>query len=165
MLARFTINDTYVVDAMKHKRKERRVWFNSLKAVVILFALSLSLFAYSQGDFMVVAFFILCSIAILFAHRIDYWRAKRSVQKSPFNNEAVTVLFSDDAVQMKSSQHETILKWSVFTKAVHFDDGFLLYQGPMALTWIARTALPDPEEIGPLEVLLRSHIPHYLVVK
>jgi hypothetical protein len=165
MKARFTIDGAYVVEAIKHKRKARRLLFNSLKYAGVAFALGLAIFAYTQGDFAVALSFLAGCVILIFAHRIDYWRAGRAVRKSPFNNETVTVIFSEEGVRMQSRQSESVLKWSVFTKAFQFEDGFLLYQGPMALTWIARAAIDDPAQFAPLETLLRSQIAEYRTVK
>jgi hypothetical protein len=165
LIARFRIDGPYVVEVIRHKRKARRVLFNSIKGAVIVFGLGLTVFAYAQGDSAVAVFFIVACIVLLFAHRIDYWRAKRAVRKSPFNDEIVTMNFSEEEVQMRSSQSESVLKWTVFTKAIQFDDGFLLCQGPMALTWIARTALDAPADFATLETLLRSKIAHYITLE
>ena len=98
---------------------------------------------------------------MFFAHHVDFWIARRSLRKSPYCDEVITVEMTEADMHSRSARHEARLQWSAFTKAVHFPDGFLLFQGPKACNWIPLASLADPSQAVELEAILRSRIAEY----
>lgn len=73
--------------------------------------------------------------------RLDYWFFKRRLRKSPFYLSDVEIAISQEGCLSTDSKSRVELKWSVFTGAVRFADGFLLLIGPQQFYWWPNAAL------------------------
>src|SRR5205085_2179243 len=105
------------------------------------------------------------SVLMFFSHYIDYWLARRAFPTSPYGNENYTIEISEDGFHAKSPKSETKLAWSIFTKASHFKDGILLFQGPRFFNWLPFSALVDSKQKHELEKLLQKQIKIHQVVE
>ena len=122
--------------------------------------------AFSNGQMLIGILFatVLC-VFMLNAHHVDFWLARRRFRKSPYFNEEVSIEFSDSGYHSRSAKSDSMLQWSVFTKVVHFRDGFLLFQGPYLYSWIPLASLVNPSDAAELATLLRSKIANHTIME
>ncbi len=106
---------------------------------------------------------LLCLLAI-FAGTLNQWFVRRSMAKSPFNGDELTINFDADGFHAFSKKQDVKLRWEVFTRVAHFRDGFLLFQGPKLFNWIPFSAIED-SAIPNLDSLLREHIQEHKIVE
>ena len=159
--------DDFVVDALRHYRLQHgaRRSMVVLKVLLTLPLAALAIFGFIHEHIGLGLFFVGLCILLLFGHHIDLWLARRSLRKWAFRDEAVTIEFTDEAFHARSPKQETMLRWSSFTKAVHFRDGFLLFHGPASFHWIPATAFAGPSDVSVLERLLRNKIAVHKIVE
>lgn len=162
---RFT--DDFVVDALRHYRLQHRARrpMIALKVLMTLPLAALAIFGFIHGPFGLGLFFVGLCLLLLFGHNIDLWLARRSLRKWAFRDETVIIDFSDEGFHARSPKQETMLRWSSFTRAVHFRDGFMLFHGPASFHWIPATSLAGPSDVSDLERLLRDKIATHKIVE
>ena len=162
---RFT--DDFVVDALRHYRLQHlaRRPMIALKVLMMLPLAALAVFGFIHGPFGLGLFFVGLCLLLLFGHYIDLWLARRSLRKWAFRDETVAIDFTDEGFHAKSPKQETMLRWSSFTRTVHFRDGFLLFHGPALFHWIPATSLVGPSGVAALERLLRDKIAEHKIVE
>ena len=136
----------------------------ALKVLMTLPLAALAIFGFLHGPFGLGLFFVGLCFLLLFGHHIDLWLARRSLSKWAFRDETVTINFTDEGFHARSPKQETMLRWSSFTKAVQFRDGFLLFHGPASFHWIPTTSLAAPSDVSALERLLRDKIAEYKIL-
>jgi hypothetical protein len=165
--ASIQFTDDFVVDALRHYRLQHgtRRRMMVLKALMTLPLAALAVFGFIHGPFGLGLFFVALCPLLLFGHHIDFWLARRSLRKWAFRDEAVAIEFTDEGFQARSPKQETMLRWSSFTKAVHFRDGFLLFHGPASFHWIPATSLVGPSGVAAFERLLRDKITEHKIVE
>ena len=159
--------DDFVVDALRHYRLQHRARrpMVVLKAFLTLLLAALAILGFIHGPFALGLFFVgLCAL-LLFGHHIDLWLARRSLRKWAFRDETVTIDFTDEGFHARSPKQETMLRWSSFTRAVHFRDGFLLFHGPSSFHWIPAASLAGSSGVATLERLLRDKIAEHRIVE
>jgi hypothetical protein len=159
--------DDFVVDALRHYRLQHRARrpMIALKVLMTLPLAALAIFGFIHGPFGLGLFFVGLCLLLLFGHHIDLCLARRSLRKWAFRDETVTIDFTDDGFHARSPKQETMLRWSSFTRAVHFRDGFLLFHGPASFHWIPATSLACPSDVSTLERLLRDKIAEHKIVE
>ena len=159
--------DAFVVDALRHYRLQHRARrpMIALKVLMTLPLAALAIFGFIHGPFGLGLFFVGLCLLVLFGHHIDLWLARRSLRKWAFRDETVAINFTDEGFHANSPKQETTLRWSSFTKAVHFQDGFLLFHGPASFHWIPATSLVGSSDVTALERLLREKIAEHKVIE
>jgi hypothetical protein len=85
---------------------------------------------------------------------------KRSLKKSPWTGSRMNTTLSEDGMHITSDKSDVFLKWSAFTKALRFNDGFLLFQGPRVFNWLPKSALTEGSEQD-VDSLLKENIKNY----
>ncbi len=162
----FEVDEKFLVDGFKRYRRQhavRNIWF-VLKIVLSILFLILSLFSIYHEDYILVFFFAVIIILMLYGHKIDYLLIKYRCRKSPRINEDVEITLSENRFCAVSSKTETKAKWSIFTKAVVFRDGFLLFQGPKVYNWLPLNKISEGT-IEKLIDLLKNNIENYHVIE
>jgi hypothetical protein len=106
---------------------------------------------------------LVCLLAV-FAGTLNQWLVRRSMAKSPFNGDQLTINFDADGFHAFSKKQDVRLRWEVFTRVAHFRDGFLLFQGPKLFNWIPFSAI-EGSAISDLDRLLREHIKEHKIVE
>ena len=96
-------------------------------------------------------------LIVLFTSRIDEWTTRRNLRQSPYCNDEIAVTITDEGYQAKSSIQDVTFAWSVFTKAVQFNDGLLLFQGPRLFNWLPYSAIQEGT-VEELEGFVRARI-------
>lgn len=114
------------------------------------------------GRYWFTAFFISLIFLLFFSRRIDYWIMKRRLKKSPFNNSRLQVSLTQEGFHAISDKSDVSLKWSAFTRAVRFRDGFLLLQGPSAFNWLPQSAMIEGS-VEEVDRLLKEQTLNYVV--
>jgi len=137
----------------------------ALKVLMTFPLAALAIFGFIHGPFGLGLFFIALCLLLLFGHRIDLWLARRSLRKWAFRDESVEIDFTDEGFHARSPKQETTLRWSSFTRAVHFRDGFLLFHGSTSFQWIPAVSLATPSGVTDLERLLRDKIAEHRIVE
>lgn len=162
---RFT--DDFVVAALRRYRLQHgtRRTMIVLKAFMALPLAGFAILGFIHGPFGLGLFFVGLCLLLLFGHHIDLWLARRSLRKWAFRGETVAIDFTDEGFHATSPKQETMLRWSSFTRAVHFRDGFLLFHGPASFHWIPATSLAGRSGVAALERLLRDKIVEHKIVE
>jgi hypothetical protein len=127
--------------------------------VIVFFLLGETLFALLTLPYLVFVFY-----APALANRLDRWFLGRALKKSPYANEDVTMIFSDAGLHTTSPKQDMKLHWDAFTRAAHFRDGVLLFQGPGVFNWIPSSAIA-PSGIDSFHALLRAHIKDHQTIE
>ncbi len=162
----FKFDDQFVVDGFKRYGRQhavRNTWYVS-KIVLSLVFILLSLGSIYHGDYKLVIFFSIVIILMLYGHKIDYLLIKYHSRKSPHINEHVEITLNENGFQAISSKSETKTKWSAFTKAVAFNDGFLLFQGPRFFNWLPLNKISEGN-VEKLSDLIRTNIKKYKTIE
>jgi len=136
-----------------------------LKAFLTLPLAGFAILGFIYGPFGLGLFFVALCLLLLLGHHIDFWLARRSLRKWAFRDETVAIDFTDEGFHAKSPKQETMLRWSSFTKAVHFRDGFLLFHGPASFHWVPVTSLAGSSDVAALERLLRDKIAQHKIIE
>jgi hypothetical protein len=97
---------------------------------------------------------------LLFRPWIQDWQTRSQFTKSPYRDENMVIVLSDEGFQGTGDVGRTALSWQAFTKAVRFSDGFLLLQGPGVFNWLPDTALSEGN-VAEIELLLLKHVASY----
>ncbi|MCA9214730.1 MAG: YcxB family protein [Planctomycetales bacterium] len=113
------------------------------------------------GGFVFAGMLAIFALVLIFAQQLENWLLVRKLKATPQIYGEVVILLSNEDYFAQSNAQETRLNWSVFTRALHFEDGFLLFQGPRLYHWLPFAALVNPSQIAELESLLRSKIFDY----
>ena len=93
---------------------------------------------------------LLFSVLILASPQLDRWLTIRNFRRSPFQNETLRISLGEDAYVVAGSISSTHLSWDAFTRAVQFEDGMLLFQGPGLCNWLpfSRITRGTPAEVA-----------------
>ena len=150
----------FLVEAMKRCRAQNRARLVILviKLVSLAILAPIALWLFLQGYHSTGIGFALVSVFMFYAQHLDFWWAKHSFRKSPYLNDVLAIEFSEGGFHARSPKQDVKLQWSVFTKVVHFKDGFLIFQGPGAANWIPISSLGDSAQAIELEMLLREKV-------
>ena len=162
----FKFDDQFLIDGFKRYRRQhsiRNTWF-VLKIILSIVFIILSVFSAYHGDNKLIFFFAVVVIIMLFGNQIDYLIIKYRSRKSPHVNENVEITLSEKGFHAVSSKSETKAKWSIFTKAVAFRDGFLLFQGPRLFNWLPSNKISEGN-IENLIGLIKANIQKYKVIE
>lgn len=87
--------------------------------------------------------------------------ARRRFRSSPYRNDDVMFLLSEEGVHITGRHSEMRLGWPLLTKAVRFGDGLLLFQGPNVFNWLPDYAATTPAAVPEALRLARAHITDY----
>jgi len=156
------LDEDYLVTLVARTRKQARshYWFAPLKLFSVLgvgafFALSL----YHLIVPLVIIFgFLLVLLAI--GPRFDYWRVKRSFRRSHFYNCTVHFLIESEGIVSSHEHGRSENKWSTYTKALRFSDGFLIFSSESPDYWWPDSALISGN-ISDVESVLKEKILAY----
>ena len=162
----FKFDEQYVIDGFKRYRRQhaiRNIWF-VLKIILSLVFMILTVVSIYHGDYKLVFFFAVVVTIMLFGHSMDYLFIKYRNRKSPHFNEYIEITLSESGFHAVSPKAETKAKWSIFTKAVVFSDGFLLFQGPGFYTWLPSSKISEGT-VEELIDLIKNNIDIYKVIK
>ena len=165
--ARIKFTADFLIEAFRRYRRQHRGRRAGLavKVLGLLIFVPCAVALLCQGHLFLGIFLAFFSVFMFFAHRVDYWRARRAFRKSPFRDEEVAVELSEAGYHTLSPKHEMTLQWSAFTRVSHFRDGFLLFEGPAVFRWLPLSSLEDPSQAAELEALLRAKIPEHRIVE
>lgn len=162
----FKFDEQFLIDGFKKYRQQhaiRNTWF-VLKIILSILFVVLAITSAYHGDYKLIFFFAAVIIIMLYGHKIDYFVIKYRCRKSPHVNEYVEISLNENGLQAVSSKSETKAKWSIFTKAVVFRDGFLLFQGPGLFTWLPLNKISEGT-VGELSGLIKDNINNYNIIE
>lgn len=74
-------------------------------------------------------------------HLFMYWFRRRTFRKSPHKNEDLVIMVTADGLHSIGTKSDIKLIWAAFNKARRFSDGILLFQDPVAFSWLPEAAL------------------------
>ena len=157
---RFTEDHLVEMASRYRKQSYARLWLSPIK--LLCFLGLAALFAITAYNFILVPSVVVGVFLLLLAvgPRIDYWLMRRRFRSSPFYDCEMHISLSTDGLTSTDPKTRLELKWSAFTKAYRFVDGFLLFSGPQIAYWWPDSALSDGT-IADVERLLRDHVPEY----
>jgi len=162
----YTFDANYLIESHNRFKRQRnrrmRVIIPGALAGLCLTITSIFLI-HSREIVMGIIPILFVSIAVI-AMVYERWSLKRQIRKLPFKGDEIEVRVSDESFDLSSSLAKTSLKWGVFTKVVHFEDGILLFESPRAYFWMPYSGL-RAGNIQQLEELLRKHIPEQKFVE
>jgi hypothetical protein len=119
------------------------------------------LFGMNAVAWLIESLMILPVVFLLIALYIAESSALRAFRKSPFCNQQIVQRFDETGFHELSGESESNLAWSEVTKAVRFDDGFLLFSGPRHFRWVPTNAFVNPNQIPEFDQLLSANVKEY----
>lgn len=159
---RFCFNADTLIEGLRHWRKLQTptwaLWMSRLFLVFIAMILT-AVTINSRAPWLALVVVFGCGY-LLFLPRISDHRTRVQFRSSPYCNENITVVLSDEGFHATGEISRTSLTWQAYTRAVRFRDGFLLLQGPGVFNWLPDAALAEGK-IGDIELLLRKHIANF----
>ena len=153
-------DEQHHVDGFKRYRRQhaiRDTWFVA-KIIILFIFIILSIITVYHGENKPAIFFAVVIIIMLFGHNIDYVTIRYRSRKSPFFNEDAEITFSENGFHIITSKSEDKSQWSVFTKAVAFRDGFLLFLGPSAYFWLPLSKISEGTVEGLMDLITKNII-------
>ncbi|MGJ8674231.1 YcxB family protein [Rubritalea sp.] len=158
----FTYNEEFILEAQKkHKSANQlRKPFLIAGIAVIVLLIPIAIFMFSLdaiGMGVSILGFLLVVVGSLCYEK---WSVRRSLRRSPYINDEVTITFSDEHFEVSTPISQTSLSWKVFTKAQEFPDGLLLFHGDHIINWIPSASLIRCD-IEDLRHFLKSKIQDY----
>lgn len=158
--ASFVFSPEHLVETLTRYRSQhlgRRIWrwVRYFAAFIFLVVAFVGLFIPQYGAS---AFMLALAVFMFFPHKIDDFLARRNFRKSPHCSTHQTLRFSDEGLRSSSEVHESTLKWSAFSRAVIFNDGVLIFQGPKMVHWIPDTSLERFDDAATLRNLVKSKL-------
>ncbi len=159
-------NEAFLRDSLMHARESKwtfRLWARIVFGAIYVMLIFTGIVALWKGDVIGVFFLIFGCVGLLIP-RLQIAFAVKNVRKSPFYNNVIKIVFSDIGLIGKQETADVVLKWPVFTNAIEFTDGILLFQGPNIFNWIPKTALENQDDYGRLLAFVKSKIAKYKVL-
>ncbi|MEM1293997.1 MAG: YcxB family protein [Verrucomicrobiota bacterium] len=119
--------------------------------ILLLVPLAFLFYATLQtGETILMVVIILIALLLLFSKVIERWMLIQSFRNSPFRNEQISIQLTDEGYIGEGTVGSTKLGWTAFTKAVRFEDGLLLFQGPGLNNWLPFSTLVEgsPDDVA-----------------
>jgi hypothetical protein len=129
--------------------------------IVSLIFLALGVVSALSGDSMLFIFFAGVAAIVLVMGLLGMSRARRRMQSSPYRNDQVVFSVSEQGVYVVGRHSEMRLAWPLLTKAVRFDDGWLLFQGPYVVNWLPDSAATAADTVAVATRLIKEHVRDY----
>lgn len=85
-------------------------------------------------------------VLLLASGKIDRWHSVRGLKRSPYYNEQLSLRLLEERIEITGSIADVSERWDAITRAVHFPDGLLLYQGPGIAKWLPFSTLASGSE-------------------
>ncbi|MBX3418831.1 MAG: hypothetical protein KF851_14595 [Pirellulaceae bacterium] len=154
------VTPEYLIDSLEHFQSQGywyrvRKWIRVSAAAFLIFFAIVGLFFSNFGTS---AFLIALSVFFLLSYKIDHWRLKRQISKSPFVNKQQSIRFSEGGISSKSELHEFMTKWASFKQAILFEDGVMLIQEPATLNWFPDRIFDNSSDAEDLRILVKSKL-------
>ncbi|MGJ8678400.1 MAG: YcxB family protein [Akkermansiaceae bacterium] len=156
---KFTFDESFLVEthARYNRQRNHRNLVVVLGLVTSVFLIIASTYLIYSGDFDMgitpVLFITIAVCAILY----ERWSTKRGLRSSPFKDMEFEFFFHEESFEAVTTISSSSLQWSLFTRAVHFSDGILLFRGSKEFNWIPYDTLVSGS-IEQLRDLLRRKI-------
>jgi YcxB-like protein len=172
----FRYTDAHFLQAQRRFRRQSRDWRAGCVARLLLAAMMLSIFIgtivlavkdrHLSGNTLIglAALLFIVILSVMGGHLVE-WRLLRAFRQSPYRDELLQIEFRDDGFYAMGERSAVSLRWSVFTKVVHFRDGFLLFQGPGLVNWIPVRHFENPEAVAEVAALLRDNIENHQIIE
>lgn len=165
---RVSYNEKYILSSLEQYRRQRKVypWFIAVKIACALgLALLIAIVAYgaltftgNSGPLALISLVLVVFLLLLVqGPRLDYMLLKRRLRKSPFYEDEINILVSEEGMSFETPRSQTSLKWSAFTSATRVAHGFLAFTDPKSAHWLPDSALTSgaPADV---EFLFRKNI-------
>lgn len=154
--------EAYVVEGQRRWRSLKPARTRSLAirvggSLLALFVLAVSVYDQRWGR---VGLLVLVLLAFIWANRIDEWNVKRWLRKTPFRGDPLSIKVSDDGIVSHGPKTESTYGWDGVSRAVGFEDGFLLCLGSKLWIWLPEQALQQGT-VQETEELLRRKVSDY----
>lgn len=139
---RILSDEAYAIDSLSRFRRQRhrrkRIVIPGLFGLLFILPITVLLFRWREYGMAIplTGFFFV----VIFSGAWESWTLRRKIRNSPFNNDELTFTLTEDAFGIASDRGEANLNWTAFTEVMHFDDGFLLFQGPLNFNWLPLSA-------------------------
>jgi len=165
-ILKIKLDDHFFLESFKRYRRQhafRNIWLILKVFFVAIFSI-LAIVSVFHSDYKLIAFFAAVIILILNGHKIDYLILRSRFRKSPFINDQAEINISAEGFHELSNKSESRSLWSVFTKAVVFRDGFLLFQGPALFHWLPAKNITQGSA-QELNQLIQNNVKEYKVIE
>ena len=100
------------------------------------------------------------SVLMWIAPRADEGSMRRRFKRISQYNQRIIIELLEGEVKSSSDRIKTQVHWTIFTKARRFDDGFLLFQGPLQWNWIPTGAIVAGSAEDAHQ-LIKAHVSDY----
>lgn len=162
----FRFDADFLAEAMIRYRRQHggRRLLLAFKIFSALVLAALAVFLTANKSYGGALLFTLLIFFLGLSHRIDLWLSRCRFKSSPFAGEELQVEISEEGFRATGPKQDAKLTWALFTKVVHFGDGFLLFHGNHSFNWIPARLLKDPGQIEQLELLLRAKVSKHKII-
>jgi hypothetical protein len=157
----------YLLEALNryHQQGAVRFFFAAVKLAGLVVFISQTVLLAQKGFYASALLAALMVLVFLNLYRGVCWLARWSFQNRPYYDQRLALQLTPEQFYGRSERWEIRLPWTAFQKAVHFRDGFLLFQSPKVFNWIPLAALKNRAQAAELEALLRAKIPVHKIVQ
>ncbi|WP_197138574.1 YcxB family protein [Crateriforma conspicua] len=158
--ATFVFSPEHLIETLTRYRSQhlgRRIWrwVRYAAALVFLLVTVVGLFI---PQYVASIFMLALAVFMFFPHKVDDFLARRNFHKSPHCNTLQTVRFTDEGLHSSSENQDSTLKWTAFSRAVVFNDGVLIFQGPKMVHWFPDNILDRKGDAESLRNLVESNL-------
>jgi hypothetical protein len=158
----FRFDENFLIDSYRRylSLSHHKWWLIPTKTIAMIGMLLLLGFALSIKQWPLVILFAFLSLCLAAGNRFDLFLTRRRFRKSPFCDQNVKAVVSEDAYLAEDAQSKVELKWSVVTKARRFSDGFLIVIGQHNFYWLPHKSISGGN-IEDVHALLGARVGDY----
>ncbi|MCO7223760.1 YcxB family protein [Pleionea sp. CnH1-48] len=132
---KFNFDTEYIqatLDAYRkmHKARGLRILLKIVSFIGLLALLAIFVFIsinYDKSVLFAAAFMVLLMVLLVMSPKLDYWYCQRKLRLSPFNNDAVSVSFDDDGMELVTESSEARWKWNLIERSIFVESGIFVY--------------------------------------
>ena len=162
VVCRMFYSEEHLKESLARYRKQKPL-YKTRRAIVLIMAAIFGLFAIAlwiRGTNVVSATFLsLVTLFFIASNKINDFFAIRSLRKTKLLNLNQTMIFDSNGFASESEHGKSEIKWSLFTRAVFFNDGVMLFQTARQFYWLPQSAFEDPTGMLTLRRLLPAQLP------
>ena len=97
-------------------------------------------------------------IFIWLSPKIDLWWMWRRLRRDPMVGRPVRMSLDEQGFQSSTEGASSNLSWKLFSRAVRFADGWILFRGPRLYFWLADASASDETTVAKAGELIRKHV-------
>lgn len=152
----YVYDEAYAEEADTHVRRTvRPSWILRWLGVPLLCAFVAT--SVAMREWKLVAVGVLVAAFQLLAIPLHRRSVRAAARKEPNFGHAIASAWSAEGVEVRAPTGTSLARWSTFTRAVFFEKGVVLFEGPALARWLPHAALAEGSR-EEFEALVRRHV-------